>query len=120
MLSCGSVEWLSKRLDTDLIRLMLRLGFWTLLLSAALPGLKHADVFKDGVNAGSLSLAARLSMQDIANFCPNNPTVCQSGETVAADTLAKAKSEALKAYHGIRTQFDEPDRETATAGIRKE
>ncbi len=107
-------------MDAGLIRLFLRFGFWTLLVTAVLPGLKHADVFKDGVNADTLSRALELSMVDFANFCARNPSVCQTGKSVAANALEQAKTGVLTAYQGVRTQFDEPDRETITSGIRKE
>ncbi len=84
-----------------------------------LPGLKHADVFKDGVNTETLNRALMMSIADFANFCVRNPSVCHTGENVAANVLEQAKTRFITAYHGVRTQFDEPDRDTTTAGIAK-
>jgi Family of unknown function (DUF5330) len=103
-----------------MIRLLFRFGFWALLLTAVLPGLKHADVFKDGVNAGSLTSAAQLSIADFAAFCTRNPSACETGMTVASSMAEEAKAAALTAYQGVRTQFDRPDRSTVTSGIAKQ
>lgn len=102
-----------------MVRMFVRFGFWAALVTVALPGLKHADVFKNGVNSQTLSLAAQLAYNDLVSFCPRNPTVCRTGQSIAADTLKTAKTAALAAYQGIRTQYDEPDRDTVTASIRK-
>lgn len=102
-----------------MIRLLLRFGFWAFLVTAALPGLKHADVFKNGINPATLNQAMQLSISDFANFCSRNPTVCQTGATVASNAMEQAKAGALTAYQGVRTQFDNPDRLTTTGAIRK-
>ena len=107
-------------MDTALIRLVMRIGFWAFLVTAVLPGLKHADVFKEGINVDTLGRAAQLSMADIASFCARNPSVCQAGQSVASTAIVQIKSSVLTAYHGVRKQYDEPDRETSTAGISKE
>lgn len=102
-----------------MIRLLLRFGFWALLVTVFLPGLKHADVFSEGVNAATLGRVAQLAYADLANLCTRNPAFCQTAKTATADALEKAKSGMLAAYEGVRTQYDEPDRDTITASIRK-
>ena len=89
-------------------------------MTAALPGLKHADVFKDGVNAVTLQRAAQLSLADLASICERNPSICEAAQSAASIAIVQAKSGLLLAYHGIRLQYDAPDRETPTAGISKE
>ncbi len=107
-------------MDMALIRLVMRFGFWAFLVTAVLPGLKHADVFKDGINVDTLGRAAQLSMADLASFCVRNPSVCQASQNIASNAIVQVKSSLLTAYHGVRRQYDEPDREMATAGISKE
>jgi hypothetical protein len=101
------------------IRLMLRLGFWTAAVTAAVPGLRHADVFKDGVNADTLGQAYHMTIADLSSLCARNPSLCQMGEAGASMAFDQAKSGFLAAYHGIRTQYDAPDAKTTTGSIRK-
>jgi hypothetical protein len=98
---------------------MLRLGLLTAAVTAAVPGLRHADVFKDGVNAETLKSVFELTMADLATLCVRNPTFCQTGEAGVSIALDKAKSGLLNAYHGIRTQYDDPDAETKIGVIGK-
>jgi hypothetical protein len=102
-----------------MIRLILRLGFWTAAVTAAVPGLMHVDVFRDGVNAETLGQAFHLTMADLATLCARSPSFCQAGETVASMALDQAKTGLLNAYQGIRTQYDKPDAATNTGGIRQ-
>ena len=99
---------------------MLRLGFWAVLATALLPGLKHADVFKSGVNADTLGQAFELTMADLATVCVRNPSACEAGKLGASMAVDQAKAGVLAAYQGIRTQFDEPDGALKTGGIQKD
>ena len=102
-----------------MVRLLLRFGFWAFLVTAVLPGLKHADVLKEGINPDTLGRVAQLAYADLANLCTRNPAFCQTAKAATADALETAKSGMLAAYQGVRTQYDEPDRDTITASIRK-
>ena len=102
-----------------MIRLMLRFSFWAILASTLLPGLRHADVFKDGVNTDTLGQAIELTKADLASLCVRNPSACEAAQSGLSVFANQAKAGALAAYHGIRTQFDAPDSAVKTGGIQK-
>lgn len=99
---------------------MLRLGFWTVLATALLPGLKHADVFENGINTDTLKQAFELTMADLATVCVRNPSACEAGKLGASMAFDQAKAGMLAAYQGIRTQFDQPDGALKTGAIQKD
>ena len=100
-----------------LIRLMLRFGFWAFLAAALVPGLKHADVFKSGVNSDTINQAYELTKADLATVCVRNPSACEAGQLAGAAALDQVKAGFLAAYQGIRTQYDEPDAKLKTGSI---
>ncbi len=91
-----------------------------MLASAVLPGLRHADVFKSGINAETLSQVFDLTMADLATVCVRNPTGCEAARLGASIAAEQAKAGMLAAYHGIRTQFDKPDEKLKTGSIQDE
>lgn len=97
---------------------MVRIGFWAVLASAVLPGVRHADVFKSGINAETLGQAFDLTMADLATVCVRNPSGCEAARLGASMAAEQAKAGMLAAYHGFRTQFEKPDELLKTGGIQ--
>ena len=101
-----------------MIRLFIRLGFWSSLALLAMPSSREL-LIQEGIAPTTIARAASLASADIGNFCARNLGVCQTGQVVAAQASQQVKSRVLSAYNEIRTQFDEPDRSIMTGSVKK-
>lgn len=102
-----------------MIRLIFRLGFWSALALLAMPS-SRTHVMNHGFAPQSLATAFGFAMQDAGNVCAQNVTFCDSATQASAGIALLAKQRMLDAYKGIRTQYDNKDREIMTGSIRKQ
>lgn len=101
-----------------MIGFVVRLGFWSALALLALPSSRN-QLLDGGFSPSSLLNATDLALGDVGNFCTHNISMCESAGDMASEMTLVAKNQMLQAYHGIRTQYDGPDKETLTGSVRK-
>jgi hypothetical protein len=101
-----------------MIRFMIRLTFWGCLIVAVLPGARNSGVYDGQLGFEAVGRAFQATILDLSNFCSRNSDVCQTSIVAFSKASATAKDSLLAAYHGVRGQYEQPDRDTMTGSIK--
>lgn len=101
-----------------MLRFAIRLTFWSCLLVAVLPGAQKGGVYDEKLGFLTVVKAFKATAMDLSTFCSRNNRVCEIGLVAVNSASLTARDSLLSAYKGIRSQYDEKDRETLTGSIK--